>query len=150
MPIVAASTLQSLQPGLGRVSEYDFRRINSDLRETLLATCAPLALHIFQYQYAGEIRKSGGLRGLGTKSKQIPLSVAILDEVRTLLLPSSSPTDLERDRYAKQTDKTVGFVGRLYRFHCGLRSHSTRRWRGASRGLYSWDTFDGSKEMGRG
>jgi hypothetical protein len=73
-----------MRPGHGRVSDFDFGRINSDLREILLATCAPLALHIFQFQYTGEIRKSGGLRGLGSKTKQVPLSGAVLEEVRDL------------------------------------------------------------------
>jgi hypothetical protein len=73
--------LQSLNQGKGRISDFDYQRINEDLREQLLATCAPLALHVFQFQYAGEIRKSGGLRGLATRMKQTPLSVATLDEV---------------------------------------------------------------------
>jgi len=81
MPIVASGTQQSLNQGKGRISDFDYQRINEDLREQLLATCAPLALHVFQFQYAGEIRKSGGLRGLATRMKQTPLSVATLDEI---------------------------------------------------------------------
>lgn len=77
MPIVAAAMEQTT----GRIEGFLFHQINHDLRETLLATCSPLALHIFQFQYSGEIRKSGGLRGLGSKTKQIPLSVSILNEV---------------------------------------------------------------------
>mmetsp|Transcript_5312 Transcript_5312/g.5426 ORF Transcript_5312/g.5426 Transcript_5312/m.5426 type:complete len:591 (-) Transcript_5312:37-1809(-) len=77
MPIVSAATEQIT----GRIEGFQFHKINHDLREVLLATCSPLALHIFQFQYSGEIRKSGGLRGLGSKTKQIPLSVSILNEI---------------------------------------------------------------------
>ena len=58
-------------------------RINTELREMLLVQCSPLALHVLQFQFAGEIRKSGGLRGLAAKTKQQPLPSAVILQVRS-------------------------------------------------------------------
>lgn len=140
-----------MSAGYGRVSEFDFYRINADLRETLLATSSPLALHIFQFQYAGEIRKSGGLRGLGAKSKQIPLSVAIRDEVASFYARLSHHSiDMERDRHSTSTYKIVGSIGRLYCFFCSFSNYASNRRSYFAGGLHPQDITYGSQEVGRG
>jgi hypothetical protein len=52
----------------------------------LLANSSPLALQCAQFSYAGEIRKSGGLRRLGTKVPQKPLTDALIEQVCARLL----------------------------------------------------------------
>jgi hypothetical protein len=66
---------------MGNIQGFDMARINSELRELLLAQCAPLALHVLQFQFAGEIRKSGGLRGLAAKTHQEALPSAVINQV---------------------------------------------------------------------
>ncbi|CAE7238243.1 RNF213 [Symbiodinium microadriaticum] len=81
MPAVTSSALQYPEPGLGNIQGFDMGRIEFELRETLLAQCSPLALHVLQFQFAGEIRKSGGLRGLAAKTRQEPLPSTIINQI---------------------------------------------------------------------
>eukprot|EP00602_Paraphysomonas_sp_CaronLab_P009208 CAMPEP_0185034388 /NCGR_PEP_ID=MMETSP1103-20130426/24249_1 /TAXON_ID=36769 /ORGANISM="Paraphysomonas bandaiensis, Strain Caron Lab Isolate" /LENGTH=1107 /DNA_ID=CAMNT_0027571029 /DNA_START=1161 /DNA_END=4484 /DNA_ORIENTATION=+ len=81
MPIVSAAAHQGLGPGGGHLKGFNFQRIDSELKEALLTSSSPLALHIHQFQFAGEVRKSGGLRGLAAKVKQVPLPAALADQI---------------------------------------------------------------------
>ena len=56
----------------------------AQLRKTLLGSAGPLALHTRQFQYAGELRKTGGLRFLGSRITQSALPTALLDQVSVL------------------------------------------------------------------
>jgi hypothetical protein len=60
---------------------FDFDRVERYLISHLMPSCSPLVLQIVQFQFAGEIRKSGGLRSLQSKIRQYPLSAAVLDQV---------------------------------------------------------------------
>lgn len=72
----------------GRIEGFDFSRVEKNLTEVLLATCSPLSLQCAQFAYAGEVRKSGGLRKLGTKIPQINLTEEVIDQVQYLAFPS--------------------------------------------------------------
>jgi hypothetical protein len=94
MPIVASAVYQYPEPSMGNIQGFDMDRINAELREALLAQCSPLALHVLQFQFAGEIRKSGGLRGLAAKTKQEPLPSAVISQVRLTLVLTVHIRDL--------------------------------------------------------
>ena len=65
----------------GRIQGFDFDLVEEELTETLLATSSPLALQCAQFSYAGEIRKSGGLRRLGAKISQKNLAASLIEQV---------------------------------------------------------------------
>lgn len=65
----------------GRIQGFDFESVEKDLMELLLATSSPLALQCAHFSYAGEIRKSGGLRRLGGKIPQKNLAEALIEQV---------------------------------------------------------------------
>jgi hypothetical protein len=70
----------------GRIQGFDFDTVEKDLMEMLLANSSPLALQCAQFSYAGEIRKSGGLRRLGAKIPQKNLADALIEQVSRLSL----------------------------------------------------------------
>lgn len=71
------------------MKEFDFKYIESELTALLLASSSPLALQCAQFAYAGEIRKSGGLRRLGAKIPQLSLTGTLTDQVISFMLLSN-------------------------------------------------------------
>lgn len=73
--------MQRLDYQQGRLSGFDFARIEAELKKSLLGSAGPIAVHTRQFQYAGELKRTGGLRFLGSRLRQAALSSSMLDQV---------------------------------------------------------------------
>ena len=82
LPLLSASSVQSIAAGQGSALEYDMPRLEEALSAQLLGRgVVPLALSIRHFHYQGEVHAVGLLGALGASVPQAALPVSVLDQV---------------------------------------------------------------------
>lgn len=86
MPLIRMAVQQSLEFGQGHILGFDMDYIENELCAELAPHAFPLVLQVVQYQFAGDIHQTGGLRSISSKVVQSSLSTNTLDQVNVFAI----------------------------------------------------------------
>ena len=81
LPLLQIFSIQSLEYGQGDNLSYDLENIQQTLSNLLLTGKEQINVYIRNYQFAGEIKKTGRLLDVSNKIKQIPIDPSVLNTI---------------------------------------------------------------------
>ena len=94
-----------MQPCRGELSGFDFKSIESDLRDVLLPSAQLIAIAAIEFSFRGDTSVSGAASRLGQLIPQVELPVAVLDQIWTEV-----DTEDRLTRVLAQLEDCVAFI----------------------------------------